>query len=99
MLHALQERQFRMLAQYLVKFPIVKGPVDVQNEIIECVQENLVQKNKEQEDRINNMVYQLYGFDKMEADYIKNHCCPVKIVKYHLDSNSRNSVLDIQALI
>ena len=68
----LQERQFRMLAQYLVKFPIVKGPVDVQNEIIECVQENLVQKNKEQEDRINNMVYQLYGFDKMEADYIKN---------------------------
>ena len=68
----LQEHQFRMLAQYLVKFPIVKGPVNVQNEIIECVQENLVQKNKEQEDRINNMVYQLYGFDKMEADYIKN---------------------------
>ena len=68
----LQERQFRMLAQYLVKFPIIKGPVDVQNEIIECVQENLVQKNKEQEDRINNMVYQLYGFDNMEADYIKN---------------------------
>ena len=68
----LQERQFRMLAQYLVKFPIVKGPVDVQNEIIECVQENLVQKNKEQEDRINHMVYQLYGFDNMEADYIKN---------------------------
>ena len=28
-----------------------------------------------------------------------NHCCPVKIVKYHLGSNSRNSVLDIQALI
>lgn len=49
-----------------------KGPVDVQNEIIECVQENLVQKNKEQEDRINHMVYQLYGFDNMEADYIKN---------------------------
>ena len=68
----LQERQFRMLAQYLVKFPIVKGPVDVQNEIIECVQENLVQENKEQEDRINNMVYQLYDFDNMEADYIKN---------------------------
>ena len=68
----LQERQFRMLAQYLVKFPIVKGPVDVQNEIIECVQENLVQKNKEQEDRINHIVYQLYGFDNMEADYIKN---------------------------
>ena len=27
------------------------------------------------------------------------HCCPVKILKYHLSSNSRNSVLDIQALI
>lgn len=30
---------------------------------------------------------------------IRIHCCPVKIVKYHLGSNSRNSVLDIQALI
>ena len=30
---------------------------------------------------------------------IYDHCCPVKIVKYHLGSNSRNSVLDIQALI
>ena len=30
---------------------------------------------------------------------IMNHCCPVKILKYHLSSNSRNSVLDIQALI
>ena len=27
------------------------------------------------------------------------HCCPVKIVKYHLRLNSLNSVLDIQALI
>ena len=27
------------------------------------------------------------------------HCCPVKIVKYHLGSNSRNSVLEIQTLI
>ena len=61
-----------MLAQYLVKFPIVKATENVQDKIIECVQENLVQKNKEQEDRINNMVFQLYGFDNMEADYIKN---------------------------
>ena len=30
---------------------------------------------------------------------IDYHCCPVKILKYHLSSNSRNSVLDIQALI
>lgn len=54
------------------RFAKLKGPVDVQNEIIECVQENLVQKNKKQEDRINHMVYQLYGFDNMEADYIKS---------------------------
>ena len=27
------------------------------------------------------------------------HCCPVKIVKYHLSSNSLNTVLVIQALI
>lgn len=31
--------------------------------------------------------------------YKKYHCCPVKIAKYHLNSNSRNTVLDIQALI
>ncbi len=31
--------------------------------------------------------------------YMLRHCCPVKILKYHLSSNSRNSVLDIQALI
>ena len=28
-----------------------------------------------------------------------DHCCLVKIVKYHLSSNSRNSFLDIQTLI
>ena len=67
----LQERQFRMLAQYLVKFPIVKATVDVQDKIIECVQENLAQESKEREYRINDMVYQLYGFDNREADYIK----------------------------
>ena len=31
--------------------------------------------------------------------HICMHCCPVKIAKYHLSSNSRNTVLDIQALI
>lgn len=30
---------------------------------------------------------------------IKNHCCPVKITNYHLNSYSRNTILDIQALI
>ena len=34
-----------------------------------------------------------------QMTYIFFHCCPVKILKYHLSSNSRNSVLDIQALI
>lgn len=68
----LQGRQFRMLAQYLVKFPIVKATEDVQDKIIECVQENLVQESKEREDRINYMVYQLYSFDNREADYIQS---------------------------
>ena len=38
---------------------------------------------------------------KRKLDSLINliHCCPVKILKYHLSSNSRNSVLDIQALI
>ena len=46
--------------------------------------------------------YFLYteGIHVMDA-HVHNecHCCPVKIAKYHLSSNSRNTVLDIQALI
>ena len=37
----LQERQFRMLAQYLANFPISQATPSVQNKIIECVQECL----------------------------------------------------------
>ena len=40
----------------------------------------------------------LYLFH-MPLFFMLSHCCPVKILKYHLSSNSRNSVLDIQALI
>lgn len=39
------------------------------------------------------------GKDVRLCVYNSNHCCPVKIVKYHLSSNSRNSFLDIQTLI
>lgn len=35
----------------------------------------------------------------LNENKFKKHCCPVKIVKYHLSSNSRNSFLDIQTLI
>ena len=40
-------------------------------------------------------------YDFLFIESIKQifHCCPVKIVTYHQGANSRNSVLDIQALI
>lgn len=58
---------------------------------------NFFQKNryiivKEQKRKANKMFLTNYLVEKY-------HCCPVKIAKYHLSSNSRNTVLDIQALI
>lgn len=46
---------------------------------------------------LRESIYDFFVMNKKKYKYY--HCCPVKILKYHLSSNSRNSVLDIQALI
>ena len=56
----LQERQFRMLAQYLANFPISQATSSVQNKIIECVQECLSHETENVKDIINKMVYEIY---------------------------------------
>lgn len=48
----LQERQFRMLAQYLANFPISQATPSVQNKIIECVQECLSHETENVKDII-----------------------------------------------
>ena len=50
----LQERQFRMLAQYLANFPISQATPSVQNKIIECVQECLSHETENVKDIIIN---------------------------------------------
>ena len=49
----LQERQFRMLAQYLVKFPIPQVEPCIQHKLIECVNVCLSHNTKELEDIIS----------------------------------------------
>lgn len=67
----LQERQFRMLAQYLANFPISQATPSVQNKIIECVQECLSHETENVKDIINKMVYEIYHFDESEVTYIE----------------------------
>lgn len=67
----LQERQFRMLAQYLSNFPISQATPSVQNKIIEYVQECLSHETKNVKDIINKTVYEIYHFDESEVTYIE----------------------------
>ena len=67
----LQERQFRMLAQYLANFPISQATPNVQHKIIECVQECLSHETKNIKDIINKTVYEIYHFDESEVTYIE----------------------------
>lgn len=63
----LQERQYRMLAQYLSKFPIVKSTTAVQYEVAARVQKCLDSSSVLDEDYINVLVYHLYGFNYDEV--------------------------------
>lgn len=67
----LQERQFRMLAQYMSNFPIAKVPSDIQENIISKVQKCLNFNSIDYECDINNVVYDIYGFDSIEKAYIE----------------------------
>lgn len=68
----LQERQYRMLAQYISKFPIAKSTPLIQKEIITIVQRCLDVNSLEDEITINNIVYKIYGLDLSEIAYIEN---------------------------
>ena len=68
----LQERQYRMLAQYVSKFPIPQLKGNQTNYIIELVNENMNNQNKEIEERIDRAVCSWYNLDANELDYINN---------------------------
>ena len=68
----LQERQFRMLAQYVVKFPIVKPDNIVKTKMIELVNIILEKPCAEIEAQIDLLAYSIYGLTESEIGYLQN---------------------------
>ena len=68
----LQERQYRMLSQYISKFPIAKSTSKIQDEVITRVQKCLDSNSTLNEEDINRIVYQIYGFESSEITHIEN---------------------------
>ena len=67
----LQERQFRMLAQYISKFPIPIIKDKRKDELIEYVQKCLKDRS-DYDTFINEIIYQIYGFNDLEISYIEH---------------------------
>lgn len=67
----LQERQFRMLAQYVSKFPIPKASDIERKELIELVKHQISQYSLSVETNINELIYGLFGLDDNEKDFIR----------------------------
>lgn len=66
----LQERQFRMLSQYVVKFPIVQPSKEQEKEMISLVQDVLVHQSSVEENRIDELAFQIYKLSEMEVKYL-----------------------------
>ena len=67
----LQERQFRMLAQYISKFPIPIIEDKRKDELIEYVHKCFKDRS-DYDTLINEIVYQIYGFNNLEISYIEH---------------------------
>ena len=68
----LQERQFRMLAQYLANFPIPKVSIEIQKLISLSVKKLLYNNQTIEESQIDEIVCQIYRFTKSEINYMKS---------------------------
>ncbi len=66
----LQKRQFRMLAQYVCNFPIVKAQADQMNKLVKLVEKQLASPSFETEKKINELVFSLYEINGREKDFI-----------------------------
>lgn len=67
----LQERQFRMLAQYLTNFPVPKANSDVVKSVSECVKHQIISPSEKNESTINSISFQQFGFSEDEIEYIE----------------------------
>ena len=66
----LQERQFRMLSQYVMKFPIVKPTKNQENEMIRLVQIALSHKNTDVEEEIDKLAFEIFHLSESEIDFL-----------------------------
>ena len=68
----LQERQFRMLSQYVTKFPIVKPDNIMESQMLELVNKMFEKANIETEARIDSLAFSIYGLTEQEINYLQN---------------------------
>ena len=68
----LQERQFRMLSQYVTKFPIVKPEKIKEAEMVSLVDKVLANKNTAIEKEIDLLAYRIYNLTESEISYLQN---------------------------
>ena len=62
----LQERQFRMLSQYVMNFPIARPTKEIEIEMSKLVHNVLVHQSKESENRIDELAFQIYKLSENE---------------------------------
>ena len=62
----LQERQFRMLSQYVMKFPIARPTKEQEMEMTSLVQDALIHQAIETENRIDKLAFQIYKLSEIE---------------------------------
>ena len=63
----LQERQFRMLSQYVMKFPIARPTREQEKEMTRLVHDVLVNKSIASENRIDELAFQIYRLSEQET--------------------------------
>ena len=68
----LQERQYRMLAQYVAKFPIAKPNRILEAKIVELVSHMLIKNTSYFEEEINKLVYSCYHLTEEEISFLRH---------------------------
>ena len=66
----LQERQFRMLSQYVMKFPIARPSKEQETEMIQLVQDMLEHQSSLLENRIDELAFQIYNLSVGEIELL-----------------------------
>jgi hypothetical protein len=66
----LQERQFRMLSQYVMKFPIARPTKEQETEMINLVQNLLNNKSNLSESKIDELAFRIYKMSEDEINFL-----------------------------